>query len=230
MVGAGTDPAPRSARQAEFQSGVPKRDNHKRAISVCRASVKHPFNQQLFAYWTERRGERTAPERSDIDPGAIRRILGDSFVLSREAGPDCLFRVAGTRLCALFGHELRDQPFSTIWQEPSAPEIRDHCAVVAEEGLGVVAGAVARTDDGLQCRFEMLLLPLLLRGRPGARLIGLIAAMEQPFWLGIWPSQKLRLGPVQYLGATAAPAVRFTAPRLRERKRRNLTIIDGGRS
>jgi len=188
--------------------------------------VKHPFNHQLFAYWNARRGERPAPERSDIEPAAIRGILGDSFVLSREAGPDCLFRVAGTRLCALLGHELRDQPFSTIWDGSSVPEIREHCAVVSAEGVGVVAGAVARTEDGLACSFEMLLLPLSLRGRPGARLLGLVAALERPYWLGIWPVQNLHLGTIQYVAATAAPP----PPPLRERPRGSLTIIDGGRT
>jgi hypothetical protein len=191
--------------------------------------VKHPFNHQLFDYWTDRRGQRPAPERSDIDPAAIRRVLGDSFVLAREAGVDCLFRVAGTRLCALFGHELRDQPFADIWDTASVPEVRNHCAVAADEGVGVVAGAVARTDDGLECSFEMLLLPLSLRGRLGARLLGLVVALEQPFWLGIWPAQKLRLGTIQYLRETAELVSRQAAPQPRDRTRRSLTIIEGGR-
>ena len=72
--------------------------------------MKHPFNQQLFSYWTERRGARDAPEHDDIDPGAIRGILGDSFELAYEAETGCSFRVAGTRLCALFGRELQGNP------------------------------------------------------------------------------------------------------------------------
>jgi hypothetical protein len=64
--------------------------------------LKHPFTQELHAYWTKRRGERRAPERTDIDPAAIRRILGDSLVLSCDAGEVARFRVAGTKLCAVF--------------------------------------------------------------------------------------------------------------------------------
>jgi len=188
--------------------------------------VKHPFNHRLYAYWTERRGARPAPERADIDPGAIRRMLGDSFVLSCDAGEDHLFRVAGTRLCALFGRELRGQPFSTIWDIESAGEVRDLVAIAADEAVGVAAGAQTRTGDELPCNVEILLLPLAHRGKIGVRMLGLVAAFERPYWLGIWPAQPLRLGVIQYLGPAAAPAnARPNGP-----KRRVLTVIDGGRS
>ena len=46
--------------------------------------MKHPSNRELFDYWNERRGERLAPERADIEPAAIRHVLGDTFVLEVE--------------------------------------------------------------------------------------------------------------------------------------------------
>ena len=116
------------------------------AVSAVQAApiepiLKHPFTQQLHAYWTECRGERRAPERADIDPAAIRRILGDSLVLSCDAGDVARFRVAGTKLCALLGRELHGDPFSSIWDADSAPSIGDIVRIVADEGIGVVAGA-----------------------------------------------------------------------------------------
>src|SRR3954471_5022016 len=69
--------------------------------------MKHPSNRELFEYWNLRRGERLPPERSDIDPGAIRKILGDTFVLEMSGINNPVFRLAGTRLCALFARELK---------------------------------------------------------------------------------------------------------------------------
>ena len=43
--------------------------------------MKHPSNRELFDYWNKRRGERLAPERADIEPAAIRHVLGDTFVI-----------------------------------------------------------------------------------------------------------------------------------------------------
>ncbi len=78
--------------------------------------MKHPSNRELFDYWNERRGERLAPERAEIEPSAIRHVLGDTFVLEVNGAGNHLFRIAGTRLCALFGRELKTESFLPLWQ------------------------------------------------------------------------------------------------------------------
>ncbi len=186
--------------------------------------MKHPRNRELFAYWNERRGSRAAPERIDIEPGAIRSLLGDSFVLSCAPGEDARFRVAGTRLCALFGRELRGQAFSTIWEEESAAELRDLLTIVMEDAIGIAAGAWTGVVGELSCNVELLVLPLAHRGRLGARMLGALAALERPYWLGIRPAAPLQLTTVQYVPGPAALAPRPT----RADVRRSLTVIDGG--
>jgi hypothetical protein len=37
--------------------------------------MKHAASRELYAYWQEKRGTRPAPERTDIEPGAIRGVL-----------------------------------------------------------------------------------------------------------------------------------------------------------
>ena len=46
--------------------------------------MKHPASREFFAYWDGKRGDARAPERSDIEPNAVRELLGDIFVLSCE--------------------------------------------------------------------------------------------------------------------------------------------------
>jgi hypothetical protein len=191
--------------------------------------LKHPFTRELHAYWTERRGERRAPERADIDPAAIRRILGDSLVLSCDAGETAQFRVTGTRLCALFGRELRDEPFASIWDADSVATIRDIVRIVADEGIGVVAGASAQCSKDLNADLEMLLLPLMHGGQIGTRLIGSLAPLNRPFWLGVWPSVPLRLGAIKYVGHDAGPQSLAGLHAQRPAGSR-LTVIDGGRA
>ena len=77
--------------------------------------MKHPASRELFAYWEERRGKRSAPERADIEPGAIRQVLSDAFILALDGGAGHPFRLAGTRVCALFGRELKGEPFIGLW-------------------------------------------------------------------------------------------------------------------
>ena len=73
--------------------------------------MKHPSNQQFFAYWDEKRAGARAPDRSEIEPEAVRELLGDIFVLSCNGDAGFPFRVAGTKLCALLGCDLKDQSF-----------------------------------------------------------------------------------------------------------------------
>jgi hypothetical protein len=190
-------------------------------------TLKHPFTQELHAYWTERRGARRAPERADIDPASIRRILGDSLVLSCDAGEVARFRVAGTKLCALLGRELRGEPFASIWDADSAAAIGDIVRIIADEGIGVVAGASTQSAEDLNAHLEMLLLPLMHCGRIGARLIGLLSPLAQPFWLGVWPAKPLRLGTIKYLAQDADRTL--LGLRVPHSAGARLTVIDGGR-
>ncbi|TXM87718.1 PAS domain-containing protein, partial [Methylobacterium sp. WL122] len=70
--------------------------------------MKHPTSRMLYSYWDRLRGQRCAPERSEIEPGAIRHLLADSLILELDMPHrTATLRLAGTRVCALFGRELR---------------------------------------------------------------------------------------------------------------------------
>jgi hypothetical protein len=142
--------------------------------------MKHPSIRQLFDYWNERRGRRCVPERSDIDPGAIRHLLADSFILGFDPRAGHPFRVAGTRVCALFGRELNARPFLDLCAKGTRKQLADVLAIVTEEKLGVVAAATAETGRGEALRLELLLLPLGCHGRTDARVLGALAAGELP--------------------------------------------------
>ena len=179
------------------------------------------------SYWTERRGRRPAPERADIEPAAIRRVLADTFILAFEPERGHPFRVAGTRLCALFGRELKSEPFLDLWSAASRNHVRDLLAIVAEESVGVVAGATGASPA--DAALELVLLPLSHRGRTDARVLGALAAREPPAWVGIHALDGLTLGAHRYLGAPLAGPV--VVPFRRDgRVRHGFVVYDGGQS
>jgi hypothetical protein len=186
----------------------------------------------LFDYWNERRGNRLAPERGDIEPGAIRRVLGDSFILSFDRNVDYPFRLAGTRVCAIFGRELKGEPFIGLWDAADRAQIRDLLTIVANEANGLVAGVMAKVADGKSAELELLLLPLLHQEQTQARLLGALSPIKVPFWLGRDPIVSLTLGALRHLD----PEVRVTpAPRLLRGSQDGLpppalTVYQGGRS
>jgi hypothetical protein len=137
--------------------------------------MKHPSNRAFFAYWDDKRGEARAPDRSEIEPGAVRELLGDIFVLSYDNEAGYPFRVAGTRVCALLGRDLKDISFSALFTPDCRRDIEDIITVVAEELLGAVAGITATTKDGVKAHFELLLLPFNTRAHAPISLTGLLA-------------------------------------------------------
>jgi hypothetical protein len=140
--------------------------------------MKHPSSREFFAYWDEKRAGARAPDRSEIEPGAVRELLGDIFVLSYDATSGYPFRVAGTRVCALAGCDLRDRSFSALFAPDARREVEGIIAVVAEEMLAAVAGITATSEDGSPAHLELLLLPFNNRAHEPLSLTGSLAPFE----------------------------------------------------
>ena len=158
--------------------------------------MKHPSSREFFAYWDEKRGSARAPDRSEIEPGAVRELLGDIFVLSYDAVAGYPFRVAGTRVCALLGEDLKDRSFSAIFAADGRREIEEIITVVAEEMQPAVAGITATSQDGSPAHLELLLLPFSARAHAPISLTGLLA----PFKSGHGPLRDFKLTSWRYLG------------------------------
>jgi len=140
--------------------------------------MKHPASREFFAYWDGKRGDARAPDRSDIEPAALRELLGDIFVLSCEQEAGYPFRVAGTRVCALFGRDVKDQRFLDLFAAASRPEIEEITAVVTEETLPAIAGLTAASPQGGTSHLELLLLPFNNRAHMLISLTGMLAPFE----------------------------------------------------
>ena len=194
--------------------------------------MKHPSNRTLFDYWNTRRGARLAPERGEIEPSAIRQVLGDTFVVAIDSSAGHPFRLAGTRICALLGRELKGEGFVRLWDKAAQNSINELVAVVMEEKVGVVASVTSNAahDPLLAIKLELLLLPLAYRSKNDARLLGALAPMAAPYWLGAKPVDPLRLGMFRHIGDTvdvvATPPVTAAHGRLKH----GLTVYDGGRT
>jgi hypothetical protein len=118
---------------------------------------------------------------------------------------DCLrFRLAGTRVCALFGHELKGESFIGLWDESSRTTIDEFLSAVCDEQAGAVAGIVGRTADGATVDLEMLLLPLAHGGHARIRALGVLTPAVPIYWLGEKPVVELTLGALRHIGGGLA--------------------------
>jgi hypothetical protein len=190
--------------------------------------MKHAASRELYAYWEERRGTRPAPERAEIEPGAIRGVLSDAFILALDRSSGHPVRLAGTRVCALFGRELKGEGFLNLWGAGSKSIVGGLLGILADECTGTVAGVTAQNAGGEPIDLELLLLPLGTRRPTFARAIGVLAPLKIPAWLGASPVSQLTLGGRRHVGAALEKRLlpRFMAPR----GRRGLVVYEGGRA
>lgn len=140
--------------------------------------MKHPSSREFFAYWNKKRGSARAPDRADVDPSAVRGLLGDIFVLSCERNLGFPFRVAGTRVCALAGRDLKDASFAALFTGTSRREIEEIATIVADETLGAIAGVTAVREDGSKAHLELLLLPFNARPHTPVSVTGVLAPFD----------------------------------------------------
>jgi hypothetical protein len=193
--------------------------------------MKHPSTWAVFEYWNKRRGVRPAPERGEIDPSEIRLALGDTFMLAADFVDQLRFRLAGTRVCALFCREIKGEIFTAAWSEASRKAIEELLAIVNEESVGAVAGLSARTEEGHETELEMLLLPLAHSGHARIRALGVLAPTVPPYWLGMSPVATLELVTLRHIGpdVKSQSAPQFGRATEAVRLRHGFVVYSGGR-
>ncbi len=161
--------------------------------------MKHVVSRDLHAYWDTLRAGRTAPERADIDPAAIRHILAYTFVLeiARSGKPvrarHIDVRLSGTRINALFGRDLQKCAFDRLWSPGAGSTVDAMLNTVLDERAAVVAGASGGPSGLCPVDIEVLLLPLRHYGLTHSRIFGSMVAHDSPGWMGLTPIGPLDL-------------------------------------
>jgi hypothetical protein len=145
--------------------------------------MKNQATKDLFFYWNRLRGARQAPMRTEIEPADIRRHLADTFILERDARGQPVFRLAGTRVCALYGRELKNYSFSSLFNAHDLSLVQRLVQSACVEKSICVIEFEGKTASGRSNNFEAILLPLL-GGDESARVFGAVIPDLKPFWLG----------------------------------------------
>ena len=200
--------------------------------------------QTLYGYWNEVRAGRLAPQRLEIEPSRIAGILSETFMLERIDAATYQYRLAGTRLCEMFGSELRGRNFLDGWSEADRQLIGRDLVTVCEHGAVAVLGLEGSSGDSRhRVELEAVLLPLVHAGQKIGRIIGAICATSAPHWLGsapllsrhlrrhevIWPDGRPH-SVVERLSKQAPFQPERAHARIVRTDRRQFRVFDGGRA
>ena len=202
--------------------------------------MRHQTSKTLYAYWNEIRGTRRAPKRFEVEPARLAPILPDAFILERLDATTYRFRLAGTKLCELFGMEFRGRDFLDFWSDSDSLAIGHALGRVADRGAVALLELEARGPSGRIDHFEALIAPLTQTNSVIDRFIGVMSTTDNAHWLGseplserfllrhelIWPDQ-LPDAPVNFK-PVLTPDVRDA--RLVRVDRRSFRVYEGGLS
>jgi hypothetical protein len=203
--------------------------------------MKHEGSISLFQYWDRLREGRAAPRRTDIEPADIKANLADTFILEQDARGEAVFRLAGTRLCAIFGRELKGFAFTSLWLEKDQRILTRLVHGAFRLNHVIVVGFHAVSQGGRTNPFELLVLPLD-GGQQNQRALGSISPMEKPFWLGADPIVQCRIDTLRIVDPDADPVFLRNRPEISVpplapdvggnepgRRVRHLLVLEGGR-
>jgi hypothetical protein len=208
--------------------------------------MKQDGSIQLFHYWNRLRNGRRAPKRTEIEPSDIKSLLADTFILEEDLRREAVFRLAGTRLCATYGRELKGFSFTSLWKEKDRRLIaRLTYGVFAMKSVAIVSFVGVNRDER-PIPFELMLLPLD-GGVESSRCMGILSAGRRPLWLGVDPIREIRIEAVRVVDPDREPVFPMNRPAIPVpdlvpsdaaiggtprpgRRIRHLVVLDGGRS
>jgi hypothetical protein len=205
--------------------------------------MKQRSPHTLYAYWNELRAGRLAPRRLEVEPSRIAGILSETFMLERVNARDYQYRLAGTRLCELFGAELRCNNFLTDWSDTDQALLAHQLTLVCERGAVLALEIEAKASARHVLAFEAILLPLLHAGDTIGRIIGAMSLTSPTPMLGaerpllrrlikhevIWPDGRPH-AMLERGGATVPSPITAQLQPAPKAGRPRLRVLDGGRT
>lgn len=135
----------------------------------------YPMAEELLAVWNAWRRDRVAPERHDVDPLAMRRLLANVFILDTLDGDDFRFRLVGDTVNARYDGLLKGRTLRQLLTGTTLTEtLEEHrrCAVDLK-GVFVRNGVGTASPDDLTV-YGRLLLPIGVRGGLAQHILGLM--------------------------------------------------------
>jgi hypothetical protein len=133
----------------------------------------HPGSRQLFRYWETLRAEKAYPRREDVDFAAIKTVMPDLVVIERDhLRKSFRYRLAGSRVCALFGSNLTGKDLFANWDHFETDVIRRHLEITLTRFQPAVIRMRLTTDHEQQLAAELVVLPVQMQNSNRVQLIG----------------------------------------------------------
>jgi hypothetical protein len=145
------------------------------------AESVHPNSSMLFRAFEKMRGERSAPRREDLDLKQIRKLVPGLFIAEHCASSgDFRWRLAGTAVSALMGHEVTGSAVAEGWDRFDGNAIRRFLAGVSGTHQPGLLRMRFMTDRGQWIVAEMFAVPLMAADGLSTQVLGGLFTFPDP--------------------------------------------------
>ncbi len=144
-------------------------------------TLQQPALCLAFAYWREKRGDRTFPSRKDIAPEEMRTYLANVMLVEVARQPlDFVYRVFGSGIAAAHGEDYTNKSVRDLQPPEFAALIWDQYADVLEKETPQLHGVVFQTESQYH-EYQRLTLPLSSNGVTIDKLLA-VSIEDRDFW------------------------------------------------
>jgi hypothetical protein len=135
--------------------------------------ILHPGSRSLFAYWESLRAERPCPNREEFAFEPVKNLMPDMVVLEQDlARGGYRFRLAGSRVCALFGRNLTASDALSGWDAYETSILSNHFKLAFDNFQPILVRMRLLTDTGITVAAELIAMPIRERKSNRIQLIG----------------------------------------------------------
>ena len=122
---------------------------------------RHRKLLRLLEYWIEKKADRIAPARRDIQPTEMRDFLPNVFLVDVEERPMRFrFRLVGTEIVELFGIDVTGRYVDELDFSDRAPAVHAYYAAVVTTREPNCHAVQFTRGNGRHLSYERVILPL----------------------------------------------------------------------
>ena len=171
----------------------------------------HPNTQAMLDAWKRLTEGHLAADGPTTDeyPGLVNNL----FVINHVAERDFAFRRVGPALDRLFGRQLSEHDFLSIWNEPDRRLVAAGISMAVKDRGPTIIHARGETLAGKRLDLELALAPLLNEVNAPRRFLGLCQAITPEEILGGRPLRRLQVLAIFPPAPDMRPAIRLVSSR-----------------
>lgn len=201
-------------------------------VTATPEEILHPGSRALFRYWEAVRGEMSAPPRDWLDLQKIRTLVPYLFMIERKPGKGFIWRLAGTRVCELWGMELTGKPALAQGDRFERETVNRLLDGVVDTHQPFVLRFRLNSASGLNVAAEFVGVPLRARHGEATYVFGVIMPFREVSWPRHDRITTFELSAARTIWTEPVPGARIIPPArpASANSAQAFQIINGGRA